>query len=183
MEASPGAYSKQSQQKGEGTGREAGTGRRRKPYLAGGRPPGPAGGPPGRRRPGPVQGLHIRPKRGTVSGDAASGAGRAGSAPDPHPGRAAPSGLLAHHRRPVCAGLRRDCEELLADPILRSSAGQWGGFLWRAQGEGFLLAAPLECHRPFPLPPLFCLGRVEDVQGRPHVVWRFDREGNPVLPD
>lgn len=84
---------------------------------------------------------------------------------------------------PALWSLRRDCAELLADPILRSSAGQWGGFLWRAQGEGFLLAAPLECHRPFPLPPLFCLGRVEDVQGRPHVVWRFDREGNPVLPD
>ncbi len=50
------------------------------------------------------------------------------------------------------------------------------------EGEGFALAAPLEHHRPFPLPPLFCLGRVEEIQGRTQVIWRFDREGNPLLP-
>jgi hypothetical protein len=78
--------------------------------------------------------------------------------------------------------LRRDCAGLLADPILQASARGWGGFLWRPEGEGFALAAPLEHHRPFPLPPLFCLGRVEEIQGRTHVIWRFDREGNPLLP-
>lgn len=83
---------------------------------------------------------------------------------------------------PALWSLRRDCAGLLADPILRSSAQSWGGFLWRPEGDGFALAAPLECHRPFPLPPLFCLGQLQDIQGRPHIVWRFDREGNPLLP-
>jgi len=84
---------------------------------------------------------------------------------------------------PALWSLRRDCASLLSDPILRRSAEQWGGFLWREEGGGFALAAPLECHRPFPLPPLFCLSKIEEIQGRPHAVWRFDRTGRPVLPN
>lgn len=83
---------------------------------------------------------------------------------------------------PAVWRLRRDCAGLLADPILHRSAEQWGGFLWRPEEEGFSLATPLECHRPFPLPPLFCLGQVEDIHGSPHVVWRFSTEGQPVVP-
>lgn len=51
---------------------------------------------------------------------------------------------------------------------------------WRREGELLLLALPLEEGKPFPLEALFCLGRMEDVEGRRCVVYAF-REGEPVM--
>lgn len=59
---------------------------------------------------------------------------------------------------------------------LRSQGCSW----WRREGSLLLLALPLEADRPFPLETLFCLGRIERVEGRQCVVYAF-REGEPVL--
>ena len=45
---------------------------------------------------------------------------------------------------------------------------------------GLLLALPLEEGRPFPLEALFCLGRIQRVEGRRCVIYAF-REEEPVL--
>lgn len=51
---------------------------------------------------------------------------------------------------------------------------------WRREGNLLLLALPVEEGRPFPLEALFCLGRMEQVEGRRCVVYAF-REEEPVL--
>ena len=48
------------------------------------------------------------------------------------------------------------------------------------EGMVLLVALPLEEGRPFPLEALFCLGRMECVEGRRCVVYAF-REEEPVL--
>ena len=53
--------------------------------------------------------------------------------------------------------------------------------LWRREEGLLLLALPLERGKPFPLEALFCLGRIESVEGRRCVVYAF-REEEPVLP-
>lgn len=53
---------------------------------------------------------------------------------------------------------------------------------WRREGELLLLALPLEEGKPFPLEALFCLGRLEQVEGRSCVVYTF-RQEEPVLPE
>ena len=88
------------------------------------------------------------------------GQGERGSAwaPEPNPGR------------------------LCRDALLRESLWGQPGFCSRSQGELRLLSAPLRSGQPFPLPILFCLAKVELREGRPWLVWSFDREGNPVPP-
>jgi hypothetical protein len=49
----------------------------------------------------------------------------------------------------------------------------------RQEGGGFRLAFPLDPRRPFPLPALFCIGRVERVEGEVCVVYDFDGQGRP----
>lgn len=71
-------------------------------------------------------------------------------------------------------------ERLLGDPVLRDQAG--GPMLCRREGDGFFLSAPFRTDRPFPLPALFCLSRTERREGRLYLVWRFDRQGRPVVP-
>ena len=56
------------------------------------------------------------------------------------------------------------------------------GFCGRRDGALCLLSAPFRPDRPFPIPVLFCLARVERRGGRPWLVWAFDLEGTPVLP-
>ena len=56
------------------------------------------------------------------------------------------------------------------------------GFCGRRDGALCLLSAPFRPERPFPIPVLFCLARVERRGGRPWLVWAFDLEGTPVLP-
>ena len=51
---------------------------------------------------------------------------------------------------------------------------------WRREGSVLLLALPLEEGRPFPLEALFCLGRIQRVEGSRCVVYAF-REEEPVL--
>ena len=51
---------------------------------------------------------------------------------------------------------------------------------WRREGNLLLLALPVEAGRPFPLETLFCLGRIECVEGQRCVVYAF-REEEPVL--
>lgn len=51
---------------------------------------------------------------------------------------------------------------------------------WRREGSILLLALPLEEGRPFPLEFLFCLGRIQRVEGKRCVVYAF-REEEPVL--
>lgn len=47
--------------------------------------------------------------------------------------------------------------------------------------EGFLLAFPWSCHEPFPIPPLFCLARIETLTDRRYTLFRFSRQGVPEL--
>ena len=51
---------------------------------------------------------------------------------------------------------------------------------WRREGSVLLLALPLEEGKPFPLEALFCLGRIQRVEGSRCVVYAF-REEEPVL--
>ena len=59
---------------------------------------------------------------------------------------------------------------------LRPAGRGW----WRREGSVLLLALPLEEGRPFPLEALFCLGRIQRVEGSRCVVYAF-REEEPVF--
>lgn len=72
-------------------------------------------------------------------------------------------------------------ERLLADPVLRNQVR--GSMLCQKEESGFSLAAPFRTDQAVPLTALFCLARVERWDGRPHLVWRFDREGRPRPPE
>ena len=71
-------------------------------------------------------------------------------------------------------------DRLLADPVLRGQLQ--GAMLCQKEAEGFSLAAPFRTDRPAPLSALFCLARVERWNGQPHLVWRFDANGQPKIP-
>lgn len=73
-----------------------------------------------------------------------------------------------------------DPGRLLADPILKRQVR--GSMLCRRGREGFRLAAPFRTDCPVALESLFCLARVERLEGRPHLVWSFDQKGAPVVP-
>lgn len=72
-------------------------------------------------------------------------------------------------------------ERLVADPVLREQIR--GSMLCQKESGGFSLAVPFRCDCPTPLTALFCLAKVERWEGRPHLVWRFDPEGRPVVPE
>lgn len=72
-------------------------------------------------------------------------------------------------------------ERLLSDPVLRGQIQ--GPMLCRKETEGFSLAAPFRPDCPAPLSALFCLAQVERREGRPHLVWSFDQEGRPKVPE
>ena len=73
-------------------------------------------------------------------------------------------------------------ERLLADRILRRSAAQVTGLLLRREKAGFWLAAPYGERSPFPMAPLFCLGRPGRIGGRRYILYRFDDAGVPQYP-
>ena len=55
---------------------------------------------------------------------------------------------------------------------------------WRRRGgDGIVLAIPLREREPFPLVSLFCLARVERVEGERCAVYRFDEQGHPLAGD
>lgn len=72
-------------------------------------------------------------------------------------------------------------EQLVRDPVLKKQLK--GPILCRKERDGFSLAAPFRTGAPAPLEPLFCLARVERLEGRLHMVWSFDREGAPRQPN
>ncbi len=71
-------------------------------------------------------------------------------------------------------------ERLTKDPLLQSLLKD--PMLCRKESDGFCLAAPFRPERPVALNTLFCLARLECLEGRPHLVWRFDGEGRPEPP-
>lgn len=72
-------------------------------------------------------------------------------------------------------------ERLVKDVVLRQAL-QGQTMLLRRGADGFCLAAPFDSKRPFPLTPLFCLSKTEQVEGGSRVIFCFDKEGNPVVP-
>lgn len=71
--------------------------------------------------------------------------------------------------------------QLFQSRFFRERLRPYGRAWWRREGNLLLLALPLEAEKPFPLEILFCLGRVECVEGRRCVVYAFRKE-EPVLP-
>ena len=71
-------------------------------------------------------------------------------------------------------------EGLFADSLLKGQIP--GPMLCRREKGGFSLGAPFRTDRPFALPGLFCLARVELREGRPWLVWEFGPDGLPRLP-
>ena len=67
---------------------------------------------------------------------------------------------------------------LLGEPLLREAAGERGALL-RREGGGFSLAWPFRPDEPFPLTPLFCFARVEELAGAPHLMIPFRPGGCP----
>ena len=95
-----------------------------------------------------------------------------------------PLGVLAPEkgRLAVCRRLyNRDVSALGQLRFLRERLHVHGRGWWRREEGLLLLALPLERGKPFPLEALFCLGRIESVEGRRCVVYAF-REEEPVLP-
>lgn len=91
----------------------------------------------------------------------------------PFPGAGGPGSVWAPEPLP---------ERLCRDPLVKESLRGRSGFCGRRDGALCLLSAPFRPDRPFPIPVLFCLARVESRGGRPWLVWAFDLEGTPVLP-
>ena len=75
------------------------------------------------------------------------------------------------------SGWRRQSCPKLNDPIAGRLEGRQ--VLMCREGEALHIALPFDTGRPFPLPGLFCLGRVERIEGATHVVYTFDRQGRP----
>ncbi len=73
-----------------------------------------------------------------------------------------------------------DPARLLPDQLLRAQVR--GPMLCRKGREGFSLAAPFRTDREAPLESLFCLARVERLEGRAYLVWDFDPKGTPKIP-
>lgn len=73
-------------------------------------------------------------------------------------------------------------ERLMCDPLLAQSVRPLGRVLMKREEQGFSLAIKYSAGAPFPLPPLFCLSRVERLEGKPYLFFAFSSEGRPVLP-
>lgn len=72
-------------------------------------------------------------------------------------------------------------DRLVKDVVLRQAL-RGRPMLLRRQADGFCLAAQFDPDRPFPIPALFCLSKMEYVEGKLRAVFCFDRDGNPVVP-
>ena len=70
--------------------------------------------------------------------------------------------------------------QLFQSPFLQYRLRPVGRAWWRREGTLLILALPLEEEKPFPLEALFCLGKVQCVEGVRCVVYTF-REEEPVL--
>ena len=74
-------------------------------------------------------------------------------------------------------------ERLCGDPLVRACVQGRPGFYRQRTGEEERLSAPFQPGAPFPIPPLFCLARVERRDGQPWLVWSFSPDGVPQIPE
>ncbi len=90
--------------------------------------------------------------------------------------------VLAFSFRPSVGEWRQEeCpSRLVCDELKRCFAQR--AALYRPETDGFLLALGFDPSKPFPVPPLFCLAKPGQVEGRNYMMFRFDRDGVPVLP-
>lgn len=70
----------------------------------------------------------------------------------------------------------------IADAVLHRSAAQVRGLLVRRGRAGFWMAAPYGERSPFPITPLFCLGKPARIGQRRYILYHFDTRGYPTLP-
>lgn len=78
-------------------------------------------------------------------------------------------------------GRRREpADRRMTDPVLRQAARGLSAQVW-GEGDGFSMALPFDCTRPFALAPAFCFARVERVEGRLCAVFSFDGQGRPRI--
>lgn len=76
---------------------------------------------------------------------------------------------------------REPCpENLLGDRLLSCCAQGHRGTLVRRRGEGFQMAFPFRPQGEFPLQPLFCLARVQKIEGRWYALYSFNQKGCPT---
>lgn len=71
-------------------------------------------------------------------------------------------------------------DRLVRDPVLK--AVLTGPILCRRGERGFSLSLPFRTDRPLRLCALFCLARIERLEGRFRLVWDFDSQGDPKIP-
>lgn len=69
---------------------------------------------------------------------------------------------------------------LFESAFLRERLGRVPRAWWKREEETLRLAIPLERGRPFPLEPLFCLAKIQRVEGRLCAVYAFQGEC-PIL--
>jgi len=81
-----------------------------------------------------------------------------------------------------CWRLTKDGGGLLSEKELSCRLEQEGEVWYRREGEVLHIAIPWRDGAPFPLETLFCLARVERVQGERCVLYRFDEKRGPLLP-
>ena len=75
---------------------------------------------------------------------------------------------------------RADLTLLFTDPVLSGAVEKPA--LWRKDPVGFSLAFPWDTSTPFPLAPAFCFAQVEEMEGKPWVVFSFRDGGWPMVP-
>jgi len=92
---------------------------------------------------------------------------------------------LPYSQQRLPDGFRREEQpwRLVPDPAVSPCLRRAGECCLRQDGGGFLLALPFDPAGPFPVPPLFCLSRVAQLEGRLWVLFRFSPGGEPVLPE
>lgn len=61
--------------------------------------------------------------------------------------------------------------------------GEWRRMLVYKGKDELYLACPFRNHTPIPLNTLFCLAKPKTIRGELCLLWRFDSEGKPCLPD
>ncbi|MEG1747340.1 MAG: hypothetical protein RR226_02825 [Oscillospiraceae bacterium] len=69
------------------------------------------------------------------------------------------------------------------DPVLQESSQLSGAVLLGDWPFGTKLAYPYSPQKPFPLPPLFCLSKLERLGGKEYIIYYFREDGTPCLPN
>lgn len=123
------------------------------------------------------QGKHLRLER-TLSTDELK---RQGAWP-PEGAQAVLAFSFGGERQPPRGWTRESAPgRLMGEPLLAAAAG--GPALVRREEGGFSLAYPYRPDRPFPLIPLFCFARLEELDGKVYLRFPFRPGGCPRLED